>query len=177
VQTRIAPSAQVEAQIESLLLDGLSGEGDGDELERLSKLGRLGASSSSSERSKRGERFLRRARFERTPDARGSRNGHRVRQIATAEGPLTIAVPQVRDSLTRFVSSVIPTAARRSGPDRSKRSSSGPTCVACPRATSSPSRPRPVYPRSARPPCRTSAASSATAIGPFGPRVSPMSAC
>src|ERR1019366_6674421 len=45
---------------------------------------------------------------ERTPEAVGSRNGQRARRVQTAEGEITIAVPQVRDSLTRFVSSVIP---------------------------------------------------------------------
>jgi transposase-like protein len=109
VQTRIAPSVQIEAQIENLLLDGLSGEGDGDGLDQLSKLGRLGAQLVFQRAiEEEVERFLGRARFERTPQARGSRNGHRSKQIATAEGPITIAVPQVRDSLTRFVSSVIP---------------------------------------------------------------------
>ena len=68
MQARIAPSAQVEAQIESLLLDGLSGEGDGDGLERLSKLGRLGAQLVFQRAiEEEVERFLRRARFERTP--------------------------------------------------------------------------------------------------------------
>ena len=51
--------------------------------------------------------FLHRARYERSPYAAGSRNGHRARSIQTAEGPLTIAMPQVRDTLTSFVSSVI----------------------------------------------------------------------
>jgi len=109
VPARIAPSVQIEAQIEQLLLDGLEGEGDGEGLDRLSKLGRLGAQLVFQRAvEEEVEAFLHRARFERTPDARGSRNGHRPRRIATAEGPLTIAVPQVRDSLTRFVSSVIP---------------------------------------------------------------------
>jgi transposase-like protein len=109
VQARIAPSVQIEAEIESLLLDGLEGGGDTDDLQRLSKLGRLGAQLVFQRAIEdEVEAFLRRARFERTPAARGSRNGHRPRRIATAEGPITIAVPQVRDSLTRFVSSVIP---------------------------------------------------------------------
>ncbi|MEK6720940.1 MAG: transposase, partial [Chloroflexota bacterium] len=54
------------------------------------------------------EAFLGRARYERTPAASGSRNGHRPRRVQTAEGQITIAMPQVRDTLTRFVSSVIP---------------------------------------------------------------------
>ena len=52
--------------------------------------------------------FLGRARYERAPEAAGSRNGHRPRRIQTAEGEITIAIPHVRDTLTRFVSSVIP---------------------------------------------------------------------
>jgi len=52
--------------------------------------------------------FLGRARYERTPDAAGSRNGSRPRRVQTAEGEISIAVPQVRGSLERFVSSVIP---------------------------------------------------------------------
>jgi putative transposase len=109
VSARIAPSVQIEAEIEQLLLDGLEVEGDGNELERVSRLGRLGAQLVFQRAIEEEiERFLRRARFERTPEARGSRNGHRERVIATAEGPLTIKVPQVRDSLVRFVSSVIP---------------------------------------------------------------------
>ena len=39
---------------------------------------------------------------------RGWRNAHRPRRIQTAEGELVIEVPQVRATLTRFVSSVIP---------------------------------------------------------------------
>jgi putative transposase len=111
VSARIAPSVQIEAQIEQLLLDGLESGGQADALERLGKLGRLGAQLVLQRAIEDElERFLGRARFERTPDARGSRNGHRPREIATAEGPITIAVPQVRDSLVRFVSSVIPDA-------------------------------------------------------------------
>ena len=109
MQARIAPSVQIEAEIEQLLLDGLEGRDGVDGLDRLTRLGRLGAQLVFQRAiEEEVEQFLGRARFERTPAARGSRNGHRPRQIATAEGPLTIAVPQVRDSLTRFVSSVIP---------------------------------------------------------------------
>ena len=42
------------------------------------------------------------------PRPPGSRNGTRPRRVQTAEGEITVAVPQVRDSLTRFVSSTIP---------------------------------------------------------------------
>src|SRR2546423_10055618 len=99
--TRIAPSAALEAAIEELLDEGL---GDG---ERLAEIGRLGARLVL-QRAVEEEvtAFLGRARYERTPEAHGSRNGNRPRQRQTAEGELEIQVPQIRGA--RFVSSVIP---------------------------------------------------------------------
>ena len=52
--------------------------------------------------------FLGRAPSERTPEARGSRNGNRPRPVQTAEGELEIQVPQTRGAADKFVSSVIP---------------------------------------------------------------------
>src|SRR5262252_1198295 len=103
VTTRIAPSAAVEAAIEELLAEGL---GDG---ERLAEIGRLGARLVL-QRAVEEEvtAFLGRARYERTLEARGSRNGNRPRQVQTAEGELEIQVPQVRGTDARFVSGVIP---------------------------------------------------------------------
>jgi putative transposase len=103
VTTRIAPSAALEAAIEELLAEGL---GDG---ERLAEIGRLGARLVL-QRAVEEEvtAFLGRARYERTPEARGSRNGNRPRQVQTAEGELEIQVPQIRGAAERFVSSVIP---------------------------------------------------------------------
>ena len=103
MERRIAPSLGIEAAIEAVLLDGL------DDPDRLGELGRLGARLVI-QRAVEEEvaAFLSRARYARTPEAAGSRNGHRPRRIQTAEGEITIAMPQVRGSLTRFVSSVIP---------------------------------------------------------------------
>ncbi len=100
---RIAPSARIEAGIERVLLEGL------DDPERLSALGRLGAQLVL-QRAVEDEvaTFLGRLRYERTPDAAGSRNGTRPRRVQTAEGEITVAMPQVRGTLVRFVSSVIP---------------------------------------------------------------------
>ena len=100
---RIPPSARIEVDIEALLLDGP------DQPDRLAELGRLGARLIL-QRAVEDEvaAFLGRARYERTPDAAGSRNGSRPRRIQTAEGEIAIAMPQVRGSLERFVSSVIP---------------------------------------------------------------------
>lgn len=103
MEHRIALSVQIEAAIEEVLTGGLA------DPDALSTLGRLGAQLVL-QRAVEDEvaAFLGRARYERTPDAAGSRNGHRPRRVQTAEGEITVAVPQVRDSLTRFVSSVIP---------------------------------------------------------------------
>ena len=103
MERRIAPSTRIEEAIEAVLLDGIGGP------DQLSQLGRLGAQLIL-QRAVEDEMaaFLGRARYVRTPDAAGSRNGHRPRRIQTAEGELLVAMPQVRDTLTRFVSSVIP---------------------------------------------------------------------
>ena len=103
MERRIAPSTRIEEAIEAVLLDGISGP------DELSQLGRLGAQLIL-QRAVEDEMaaFLGRARYERTTAAAGSRNGHRPRRIQTAGGELLVAMPQVRDTLTRFVSSVIP---------------------------------------------------------------------
>ncbi len=103
MQQRIAPSVQIEAAIEAALAGGLA------DPDALSTLGRLGAQLVL-QRAVEDEvaTFLRRSRYERSPDAAGSRNGARPRRVQTAEGEITVAMPQVRDSLTRFVSGVIP---------------------------------------------------------------------
>lgn len=96
-------NVQTGAAIETLLAGDL---GDPD---ALSALGRVGAQLVL-QRAVEDEAaaFLHRARDERTPEAAGSRNGTRPSRIQTAEGAITAAMPQVRGSLTRFVSSVIP---------------------------------------------------------------------
>ena len=100
---RIAPSVQIEAAIEAALLGGTGGP------DQLSELGRLGARLILQRAVEDElEAFLGRARYARTPEATGSRNGTRPRRVQTAEGEITIAMPQVRGTLTRFVSSVIP---------------------------------------------------------------------
>jgi putative transposase len=103
VDRRIAPSTRIEEAIEAVLLDGISGP------DQLSQLGRLDAQLIL-QRAVEEEVaiFLGWSRYERTPDAAGSRNGTRPRRVQTAEGEIAIAMPQVRDTLTRFVSSVIP---------------------------------------------------------------------
>ena len=87
-----------------MLSGGLSEDG-----EHLAELGRLGARLVL-QRAVEEEvtAFLSRARYERTLAATGSRNGTRPKPIQTAEGEITIAMPQVRNTTEQFVSRVIP---------------------------------------------------------------------
>jgi transposase-like protein len=101
---RVAPSVRLEEQIAELLSSGLSEDG-----EHLAELGRLGARlvlQRAVEEEVAG--FLQRARYERTAEAKGWRNGTRPKPIQTAEGELSIAMPQVRGSAEQFVSKIIP---------------------------------------------------------------------
>ncbi|TAK26858.1 MAG: IS256 family transposase [Chloroflexota bacterium] len=103
MSTRVAPSAVLEEQIGEVLSRGIDGG------EQLSEIGRLGARLVLQRAiDEEVEQFLKRARYERTPEGRGSRNGQRSRRIQTAEGEITVAMPQVRGSVERFVSQVIP---------------------------------------------------------------------
>lgn len=103
MKRRIAPSVELEEEIAKVLEAGVT------DPDKLSEIGKLGARLIL----QRGveaevESFLGRARYERNRDARGSRNGHRTRRVQTAEGEVTVAIPQVRGTLARFVTSVIP---------------------------------------------------------------------
>jgi transposase-like protein len=101
---RIAPSARLEAQIAELLSQGLA-----DNRDRLAELGRLGARLVLQRAvDEEVAAFLGRARYERTPTGTGSRNGARPKPIQTAEGEISIAMPQVRNTAEHFVSRVIP---------------------------------------------------------------------
>jgi len=103
MSTRVAPSVLLEEQIAEVLSHGI------DDGERLSEIGRLGARLVLQRAiDEEVEQFLKRARYERTAEARGARNGQRPRRIQTAEGEITVAMPQVRGSVERFVSEVIP---------------------------------------------------------------------
>ena len=103
VTTRVAATARVEEEIQRLLGEGIL---DGDKIGRIAHLGAQLIIQRGLEEEVAA--FLQRARYERTPDARGSRNGYRNRRIQTAEGEIEVAVPQLRDAAERFVSKVIP---------------------------------------------------------------------
>ena len=101
---RIAPSVRLEQQIEEVLTNGFDDKG-----EHLAELGRLGARLVLQRAvDEEVAAFLGRARYQRTPTATGSRNGTRPKPIQTAEGEISIAMPQVRNTAERFVSQVIP---------------------------------------------------------------------
>jgi len=103
VTTRVAPSSVLESAIEELLGEGLADN------ERLAELGRLGARLVLQRAvEEEATEFLGRARYQRTAEARGSRNGVRRRRVQTAEGELEVQIPQLRDTAERFVSRVIP---------------------------------------------------------------------
>src|SRR5437879_13354160 len=97
---RIAPSARLEAQIEELLGDELAANS-----QRLAELGRLGARLVL-QRAVEDEvtAFLGRARYQRTPEAAGSRNGTRPKRVQTAEGEISVDMPQVRGTAAQFIS-------------------------------------------------------------------------
>lgn len=101
---RIAPSARLEAQIAELLTQGLA-----DDNQRLAEVGRLGARLVL-QRAVEDEvtAFLGRARYQRTAEATGSRNGTRPKSIQTAEGELSVDMPQMRGTAERFISRVFP---------------------------------------------------------------------
>ena len=75
--TRVAPSTVLESAIEELLREGLADN------ERLAELGRLGARLVLQRAvEEEATEFLGRARYQRTAEARGSRNGVRPRRSA-----------------------------------------------------------------------------------------------
>ncbi len=103
MEKRVAPSTQLEEAITALLESGTPAG------EKLAEIGRLGARLVLQRAiDEEVTAFLQRARYERTPQARGSRNGVRPRRIQTAEGEVELAIPQLRDCAERFVPKIIP---------------------------------------------------------------------
>src|SRR5688500_3769003 len=113
VRRTLPPSAEIEAQIDQLLAVGV-GENP---RESLSELARLGARLII-QRAVEDEfdAWLGRARYERRPDYQrglrnyesGLRNGFRSRRVQTAEGELSVELPQVREAAETFASKLFP---------------------------------------------------------------------
>jgi putative transposase len=102
VRRTVPPSAEIEEQIDRLLAVGV-GESP---REALSELARLGARLIV-QRAVEDEfdAWLGRARYERRREAPpGLRNGFRARRVQTAEGELSVEIPQVREAAEPFVS-------------------------------------------------------------------------
>ena len=102
----VPPSAEIEERIDRLLAVGI-GENP---RESLSELARLGARLII-QRAVEDEfdAWLGRARYERRPEAPpGLRNGFRPRRVQTAEGELSVEIPQVREAAEPFVSKLFP---------------------------------------------------------------------
>ena len=128
---RVAPSDALQQAIDDLLAEGFA------DPSRLAELGRLGARLVM----QRGideevVGFLGRARYERTPAAKGSRNGVRPRRVQTAEGELEIQMPLLRDTAQRFVSKIIPDTSTVIRTRPLEALISAPTSGDCPTATS-----------------------------------------
>src|SRR5450755_1659453 len=106
VRRTVPPSAEIQANIDELLGSGLVD----DPQKMLSELARLGARLII-QRAVEDEftEWLGRARYERRPEApTGKRNGFRPRRVQTAEGELSIEIPQVRETVAPFVSRLFP---------------------------------------------------------------------
>jgi hypothetical protein len=109
VRRTVAPSVEIQAEINRLLAKGMVD----DPQKLLGELCRLGARLII-QRAVEGEfdQWLGRARYERRPERQrglrnsdsGLRNGFRPRHVQTAEGELRIEVPQARGSVVLFVS-------------------------------------------------------------------------
>jgi transposase-like protein len=103
VEKRVAATERLQEALDAVLMDGLGGP------ERIAEIGRLGTRLAL-QRGIENEvtAFLHRERYQRSAEAKGSRNGYRSRRVQTAEGEFEIAVPQLRDTAERFVSRTLP---------------------------------------------------------------------
>jgi putative transposase len=113
VRRTVPPSAEIEAQIDELLAVGV-GENPRESLSGLAKLGaRLIIQRAVEDEF---EAWLGRARYERRPEYQrglrnydsGLRNGFRPRRVQTAEGELSVEIPQVREAAETFASKLFP---------------------------------------------------------------------
>jgi putative transposase len=113
VRRTVPPSAEIEAQIDQLLAVGV-GENPRESLSELAKLGaRLIIQRAVEDEF---DAWLGRARYERRPEHQrglrnyesGLRNGFRSRTLQTAEGELSVEIPQVREAAETFASRLFP---------------------------------------------------------------------
>jgi putative transposase len=113
VRRTVPPSAEMEAQIDELLAVGV-GDHPRESLSELAKLGaRLIIQRAVEDEF---DAWLGRTRYERRPEYQrglrsyesGLRNGFRARRVQTAEGELSVEIPQVREAAETFASKLFP---------------------------------------------------------------------
>jgi putative transposase len=113
VRRTVPPSAEMEAQIDELLAVGV-GDHPRESLSELAKLGaRLIIQRAVEDEF---DAWLGRTRYERQPEYQrglrsyesGLRNGFRARRVQTAEGELSVEIPQVREAAETFASKLFP---------------------------------------------------------------------
>jgi putative transposase len=113
VRRTVPPSAEIEAQIDELLAVGV-GDNPRESLSALAKLGaRLIIQRAVEDEF---DAWLGRARYEHRPEYQrglrnyesGLRNGFRPRRVQTAEGELSVEIPQVREAAETFASKLFP---------------------------------------------------------------------
>jgi putative transposase len=119
VRRTVPPSAEIEEQIDRLLAVGV-GESPRESLSELAKLGgRLIIQRAVEDEF---DAWLGRARYERRPDYQrglrnyksGLRNGFRPRRLQTAEGELSVEIPQVRGGRRAVRLKAVPGSSQRS---------------------------------------------------------------
>src|SRR5689334_23503472 len=106
VRRTVPPSAEIQAEIDRLLGKGMVD----DPQKMLGDLAKLGARLIIQRAvEEEFDAWLGRARYERQPESEtGMRNGFRARTLQTAEGELSVEIPQVREAAAPFVSKLFP---------------------------------------------------------------------
>src|SRR4051812_27290725 len=170
VRRTVPPSAEIEEQIDRLLAVGV-GENPRQSLSELAKLGaRLIIQRAVEEEF---DAWLGRARYERRPDyQRGLRNGFRPRRVQTAEGELSVEMPQVRAAAEPFVSKLFSRGTKLLRTEPLRAMVIGASSAGCRCATSSRCASRPGRASSPNRPPRGSAANCASALSSFGAAIS-----
>jgi putative transposase len=112
VRRTVPPSAEIQQQIDELLVGGLAASDVEGMLSELAALGaRLIIQRAVEEEF---DAFLGRARYERRADALpGKRNGWRPRRLQSAEGELEVEIPQAREAPAPFISKLFPRESKR----------------------------------------------------------------
>jgi putative transposase len=93
MKQRIAPSAQMQQQLDAFLQEGITSSAE--PLSQFIRLAVQGMVQQALEQEVTD--YLGRERYERQPEVSGYRNGYKPGRIRSAEGEIAFAVPQVRD--------------------------------------------------------------------------------